>query len=111
MQDILYPYASTTPLASLLLDVGHDDYYGHSGTWPDVQDSLWLRLVTQQMRLSLTVAGKGSVESDVPGVDCAVLLRDGLGRRERGRRSSRSPPGVSDSCAGRGAARARDRAR
>lgn len=71
MQDILYPYASTAPLASLLLDVGHDDYYGHSGTWPDVQDSLWLRLVTQQTRLSLTVAGKGSVESDVPGVDCA----------------------------------------
>jgi hypothetical protein len=72
MQDILYPYASTTPLASLLLDVGHDDYYGHSGTWPDVQDSLWLRQVTQQVRLSLTVAGKGSVESDVPGVECAA---------------------------------------
>ena len=70
-QDVLYPYASTTPLESLVLDVGHDDYYGHSGSWPDVQDSLWLRLVTQQVRLSLAVAGKGSVESDVPGIDCA----------------------------------------
>lgn len=70
MQDILYPYASTAPLESLLLDVGHDDYYGHSGSWPDVQDSRWLRLVSQQVRLSLTVSGRGSVESDVPGVDC-----------------------------------------
>jgi len=71
VQDVLYPYASTAGLGSLLLDVGHDDYYGHAGGWPDVQDSLWLRLVTQQVRLSLAIAGKGSVESDVPGIDCA----------------------------------------
>jgi hypothetical protein len=70
-QDILYPNASTAPLESLFLDVGHDDYYSHSASWPDVQDSPWLRLVTQQVRLSLAVAGKGAVESDVPGVDCA----------------------------------------
>ncbi len=70
--DILYPYASTSPLASLVLDVGRDDYYGHSGAWPDVQDSLWLRLVSQQVRLSLAIAGRGSVESDVPGMDCAA---------------------------------------
>ena len=70
--DVLYPYAGTSPLASLVLDVGHDDYYGHSGAWPDVQDSLWLRLVTQQVQLALAVTGKGSVESDVPGIDCAA---------------------------------------
>ena len=34
-------------LAALVLDVGRDDYYAHSGTWLDVQDSRWLRLVTQ----------------------------------------------------------------
>jgi hypothetical protein len=71
--DLLYPYArSGLPLGSLFLDVGHDDYYGHSGGWPDVQDSLWLRLVAQQLSLSLAIAGRGSVESDVPGIDCAA---------------------------------------
>ena len=69
--DVLYPFAGTSPLASLALDVGHDDYYGHSGAWPDVQDSLWLRLVTQ-VRLALAITGKGSVESDVPGIDCTA---------------------------------------
>lgn len=70
--DLLYPYASAVALGSLALDVGHDDYYGHSGSWLDVQDSLWLRLVTQQLALALTVTGRGSVESDIPGVDCAA---------------------------------------
>ncbi|HET6600826.1 MAG TPA: hypothetical protein VFG57_02600 [Gaiella sp.] len=71
--DILYPFAVPgTTLASLILDVGRDDYYGHGGGWPDIQDSLWLRLVSQQIRLTLAIAGRGSVESDVPGVDCAV---------------------------------------
>jgi hypothetical protein len=59
-------------LASLVLDAGRDDYYGHAGSWPDMQDSLWLRLVSQQVRLALTIAGRGSVASDVPGVDCAA---------------------------------------
>ena len=70
--DLLYPYASAVPLGSLALDVGHDDYYGHSGSWPDVQDSLWLRLVAQQLSLALAITGKGSVESDIPGIDCAA---------------------------------------
>ena len=70
--DLLYPYAGTSPLGSLVLDVGHDDYYGHSGAWPDVQDSLWLRLLTQQLPLALAITGRGSVESDVPGLDCAA---------------------------------------
>jgi hypothetical protein len=69
--DLLYPFAGTTPLGSLVLDVGRDDYYGHSGAWPDVQDSLWLRLVTRQAQLALAITGRGSVESDVPGIDCA----------------------------------------
>jgi hypothetical protein len=71
--DLLYPYArSGLALGSLFLDVGHDDYYGHSGAWPDVQDSLWLRLVSQQLALALAIAGRGSVASDVPGIDCAA---------------------------------------
>ena len=82
--DLLYPYASAVPLGSLALDVGHDDYYGHSGSWPDVQDSLWLRLVAQQLSLALAITGKGSVESDIPGIDCAASCADRLGRREHG---------------------------
>jgi hypothetical protein len=70
--DILSPFADTTPLGPLLLDVGRDDYYGHPGGWPDVQDSLWLRLVTRQVPLTVDIAGTGSVESDIPGVDCTA---------------------------------------
>ena len=67
--DLLYPYArSGLALESMFLDVGHDDYYAHSGAWPDVQDSLWLRLVSQQLSLALAIAGRGSVKSDVPGI-------------------------------------------
>lgn len=32
----------TETLAGLKLDVGHDDYYDHSGSWTDVRDSLLL---------------------------------------------------------------------
>ncbi len=41
--DLLYPSSQAgARLASKLLDVGRDDYYGHSGSWWDVQDSLFL---------------------------------------------------------------------
>ena len=71
--DVLYPFAMPgTTLASLVLDVGRDDYYGHAGGWPDLQDSPWLRLVSQQIRLTLAIAGRGSVGSDVPGFDCTA---------------------------------------
>lgn len=71
--DLLYPYATPgVPLGSLVLDAGRDDYYGHSGTWADVQDSLWLRLVSQQIRLALAITGRGAVKSDLPGVDCGA---------------------------------------
>jgi hypothetical protein len=41
--DILYPQQhSNVTLDGLVLDAGRDDYYGHSGTWWDVQDSPFL---------------------------------------------------------------------
>jgi Divergent InlB B-repeat domain len=70
--DILYPEASEAALGALVLDVGRDDYYGHSGAWLDTQDSRWLWLVTRQVSLTTSIAGKGSVESDIPGLDCAA---------------------------------------
>ena len=69
-EDILYWSADDTPLAQLLLDVGHDDYYGHSGTWFDVQDSIWLRHVGDQAVLTVAVQGGGKVVSLEPGPDC-----------------------------------------
>ena len=69
--DLLYPFVSAT-LSKGVLDVGRNDYYGHGGAWADVQDSGWLRLVTRQVRLSLAIAGSGSVESDLPGLDCSA---------------------------------------
>ena len=69
--DVLWPFVSAN-LANAVLDVGRNDYYGHGGSWADVQDSGWLRLVTRQVRLSLAIAGRGSVESDVPGLDCSA---------------------------------------
>lgn len=41
--DLLYPSAGPgVLLAQKVLDYGRDDYYGHAGSWWDVQDSLFL---------------------------------------------------------------------
>jgi Divergent InlB B-repeat domain len=71
--DVLYPYTSGALLSSLVLDYNHDDYYGHSGSWPDVQDSLWLhRLDVPEVALGVAFSGVGRITSDLPGVDCAA---------------------------------------
>jgi hypothetical protein len=71
--DVLYPYNTGLPLAQLLLDAGHDDYYAHSGAWADIQDSLWLhRLDLPQLALVVAVQGAGAVASEQPGVLCAA---------------------------------------
>lgn len=69
--DVLYPVTHGEPLSQKVLDYNHDDYYAHSGSWPDIQDSLFLRhLDTPEEQLSVTFSGAGTVVSDVPGVDC-----------------------------------------
>jgi Divergent InlB B-repeat domain len=76
--DLMHPngYADG-PLESTLLDVGRDDYYGHSGGWIDVQDSLYLRRLDvpqQPLTVSLAgVAGTSTVKSDAPGIDCPTV--------------------------------------
>ena len=74
--DVLYPEAnSQTTLSTQILDSGRDDYYGHSGSSFDVQDSAWLSHLPQQ-RLSVAIQrtgpARGSVrlQSPVP-FDCA----------------------------------------
>jgi hypothetical protein len=72
-QDVLYPYSSGAPLSQLVLDVNHDDYYAHSGSWIDIQDSAWLHLLSApSVPLAVTIAGAGSVSSDMPGIFCAT---------------------------------------
>ncbi|HZQ82698.1 MAG TPA: hypothetical protein VFB25_12055 [Gaiellaceae bacterium] len=72
-QDVLYPYNSGLPLAQLYLDYGHDDYYAHSGSWIDIQDSIWLhRLDEQSVALDVALTGAGLVTSDQPGLVCST---------------------------------------
>jgi Divergent InlB B-repeat domain len=71
--DILYPTTSGEPLSSKVLDYNRDDYYAHSGTWPDIQDSPWLhRLDLPEEALGVTLDGTGEVKSDLPGLDCTA---------------------------------------
>jgi hypothetical protein len=73
--DVLSPQTDGRPLQQQVLDVNHDDYYAHSGTWDDLQDSRWLsHLDTPQVPLSVAMSGgAGRVSSDQPGLDCTVV--------------------------------------
>jgi hypothetical protein len=70
--DVIYgPPEPQLPLSSVFLDPGHDDYYGHSGRWFDVQDSPWLVHVGAPLfSVSTTLSGPGAVASDLPGISC-----------------------------------------
>jgi hypothetical protein len=69
--DLMYPAIGDVPLSTKSLDPGRNDYYGHSGNWPDAQDSAWLVRLDSQAPLALSVTGPGSVAADVPGLLCA----------------------------------------
>jgi hypothetical protein len=57
--DILYPEANDqTSLATQILDINRDDYYGHSLATFDVQDSGWLTHLPQ-FHLAVALTGKG----------------------------------------------------
>ena len=72
-QDVLWPFTSGSPLSSLILDVNHDDYYAHGGSWNDIQDSFWLEhLNAPKIPLNVTFSGVGTIKSEEPGVDCAT---------------------------------------
>jgi hypothetical protein len=59
--DILTPFLQPgATLDAVTLDVNHDDYYAHSGSWWDVQDSTWLTHLPQ-FPLTLTITGSGTV--------------------------------------------------
>jgi Divergent InlB B-repeat domain len=70
--DVMASGGQSIAFFNYAMDVGHDDYYGHSGSWWDVQDSLWLSHVdapTYPLVVKIE-GGKGSVDSDLPGIQC-----------------------------------------
>lgn len=70
--DVMWPFATLVPLSQLVLDVNRDDYYAHSGGWPDMQDSGWLRHLDAQTPLTVALQGAGAVTSNIPGIACAA---------------------------------------
>ncbi len=83
--DVLWPVIPLGRALDLeLLDANHDDYYAHSRTWFDLQDSRWLEHLPQR-QLALRVAdGSGSLTTAIGGqrfdcgVACALQLDDAL---------------------------------
>jgi hypothetical protein len=78
--DILYPFVQAgQTLANAVLDVNRDDYYGHSGSWWDVQDSEWLERLPQFPLTIATTGGNGVVvvgsQSCPP--QCSALVDNG----------------------------------
>jgi len=72
-RDLMYPFVNGSPLSAYLLDVGHDDYYGAAGVGFDVRTSRLLRHVDEPpAHLAVSIAGAGTVDSDVPGVACTA---------------------------------------
>jgi Divergent InlB B-repeat domain len=71
--DLMFPSTAGESLESIFLDVGRNDYYGHAGSWFDLQDSGWLaRLDVPLHPLTVTLEGGGTgrVDSDLPGIEC-----------------------------------------
>ena len=81
--------------------MGRDDYYGHSGSWFDVQDSDWLMHLPLFTLTAAVSGGTGVVTSDVGGLSCPpacstslengvkVALSAAAGRRPAVRRLGR----------------------
>ncbi|MEZ5102488.1 MAG: hypothetical protein R3C15_22355 [Thermoleophilia bacterium] len=64
-KDLLYPRRSSLDtLDQMLLDAGHDDYYGHQGAWWDARDSLFLLRLTGKDRTPPRLPGALSATSD-----------------------------------------------
>jgi hypothetical protein len=70
--DVMYSGGCCERLAEYGLDIGRDDYYGHSSTWWDTQDSRWLTQGPDRtLAVSLVGAHAGdSVASQPSGLAC-----------------------------------------
>jgi Divergent InlB B-repeat domain len=68
--DVLSTFYRGGPLDGAVLDVNHDDYYAHAGSWFDVQDSRWLLNAQSQFALTLAVGGRGRIGTEPDGQGC-----------------------------------------
>ena len=69
--DIMFPSTRGEPLDLARLDAGRNDYYGHGGSWFDVQDSGWLTHLDAALHpLTVAIEGVGRVDSLLPGIEC-----------------------------------------
>jgi List-Bact-rpt repeat protein len=95
VDDLMYPSTSGQALDAIVLDEGNDDYYNHTGSWFDVQDSFWLaHLDALQSPLTVTVSGTGTVASELPGIECPGTCTIGWDRGTRVRLVPSAAPGA-----------------
>ena len=66
--DLMTASLSEAELEAQVLDAGRDDYYGHSGSWTDVQDSLFLERLDSPDRSAPTVPVAPVVRDDPSGL-------------------------------------------
>ena len=95
------------PLQQKVLDFNHDDYYAHSGSWIDIQDTIFLhRLDVPQVPLAVALSGAGNRRRATCPASTAPppARRNGIpgrrshseSRRQRACGSSAGPAGASD---------------
>jgi Divergent InlB B-repeat domain len=71
-RDLMWPHATPdAQLGNKVLDVGRDDYYAHSGSWFDVQDSPWL-MHLPQLPLTVAISGNGNGHVRIAAVGGSV---------------------------------------
>lgn len=73
--DVLSTFYDGGILDAAVLDIGRNDYYGHPGSWFDLQDSDWLLDATAQFVLTLRTSGSGMIGSEPDGQGCTGTCR------------------------------------
>jgi hypothetical protein len=108
-QDIMASFGvAPARLSAKLLDSGHDDYYGHSGTWWDVRNSPWLsHLDGATVALTVSTTSAATSRAIFPGSPARRARPPGMRAASSG--CWRSPIPVTRSRAGWAAARVRSR--
>ena len=66
--DLMVPRVTGEPLGAHFLDANRDDYYGHAGAWPDLQDSLFLDRLDGPDRTPPTAPGNVRVSESMGGL-------------------------------------------
>ena len=65
--DLMTAMLEDGPLESRVLDAGRDDYYGHGGSWSDVQDSRYLERLDSADRAAPSVPTLPTITNDRTG--------------------------------------------